>query len=369
MLNKEEELPCIYCNTNEHPKTAEHVLARSLGGNLTIPFVCQRCNTQLSTIDQALAERSIISLSRAANTAPEWFDAKLGGHQTLERDGLDLDVEIVNGFRGEILPQLHIRLPTPPDKTPVSVYVGTVDARAKFFALIEKQIAAGTFKNTRVRVMPPDEMKSLRLVQYESKHMLVRAESEGQARRFLEQLENAWPKIRAAAEAGQDGVGEVNGTIDKPSVNVRGTYRPDDYQRAIAKTVFNYLAHAQGAAFALRPEFDPVREYILGRTLVHDPSLGPDAVRVDTRFVMPVDGSAPFFLTTEHHVLGLFYDAPTLWGFATFYGRHSYVVRLADIKLVENVVRAHEFVGDRATNRAIDHKEMVQRIRAAQPVP
>jgi hypothetical protein len=80
---------------------------------------------------------------------------------------------------------------------------------------------------------------------------------------------------------------------------------------------------------------------------------------------MPFDRSAPFFLATEHHVLGLFYVAPVLWGFATFYGHHSYVVRLADIKLDENILYAHEFVGDRAINRSLGYKDMVQRIRAA----
>lgn len=364
---RQEDLPCIYCRTNDHPKTKEHVLAKSLGGNLTIPFVCKECNRVLSTVDQALAERSFVSLTRAATTPAEWFETKLGSNVVVEHNGLLLDCEIANGFRTEILPQIHIRLPPPADATPIEIYVATIDARAKFFALIEKRIADSTFKNTPVRITPSDEMKSIRLVHYESKHMLVRAASEGQGRRFLEALENAWPRYRAQADAQAPGASDVHGTIEHPTAHVRSTYCPDDYLRAIAKTSFNYLAFARGAEFALHTELDPLRDYVVGRSIQHDPSLGPEDLHVDTRFVISPDGSAPFFVRTDYHVLGLFYDAPTLWGFATFYGQHAFLIRLGDLEIHENVVHVHEFVGDRISNRVLDHRDIVERIQSVNP--
>ena len=50
MSNKElNDIQCIFCKKNssdgeEHHITDEHVIPKSLGGFLTIPFVCKRCN-------------------------------------------------------------------------------------------------------------------------------------------------------------------------------------------------------------------------------------------------------------------------------------------------------------------------------------
>ena len=59
-----ETIACIYCRQVREP-TREHVLPRSLGGDLVRPILCKDCNSRrLSPLDQALAERSFVSLSR-----------------------------------------------------------------------------------------------------------------------------------------------------------------------------------------------------------------------------------------------------------------------------------------------------------------
>jgi hypothetical protein len=50
-------ITCIYCKQAKLP-SKEHALQKSLGGNLTTPFVCAECNNGFASIDQALAAYS-----------------------------------------------------------------------------------------------------------------------------------------------------------------------------------------------------------------------------------------------------------------------------------------------------------------------
>jgi hypothetical protein len=88
-------ITCIYCK-KIRPPSREHILARSIGGDATAPITCIPCNGgPLSEIDQALAERSFVSLPRVAYTPPGAFPVQLGSdvflyddRQTLERRSL-----------------------------------------------------------------------------------------------------------------------------------------------------------------------------------------------------------------------------------------------------------------------------------------
>jgi hypothetical protein len=73
--------------------------------------------------------------------------------------------------------------------------------------------------------------------------------------------------------------------MDNPSIDIRASFVLDDIYRAVAKIALSYLAFAHGTAFACRPEFDEVREYIKGH-VVHQPPVVEDQILVDSRFVV-----------------------------------------------------------------------------------
>jgi hypothetical protein len=104
---------CIYCTLSkpDDQRSKEHLLQRSLGGDLTAQFVCRDCNSEFSKIDQALSDRSTVTLSRVANTPSSAHGVKAGGIATYydkDRD-LFIEVELRNQFTVSVLPQFHLR--------------------------------------------------------------------------------------------------------------------------------------------------------------------------------------------------------------------------------------------------------------------
>jgi hypothetical protein len=134
---------CIYCRSTTGPFTGEHVLGRSLGGNLKIKDVCEICNNQrLSKIDQALAERSTISLSRLVRT-PTTQPVRLGGAHFIEESGLDIEVRVGNELDARALPQIHAPLPFTPARTTLTTHCDSWPAFDAFVKLVELRIAEG----------------------------------------------------------------------------------------------------------------------------------------------------------------------------------------------------------------------------------
>ncbi|MCX6113439.1 MAG: hypothetical protein NTY22_09225, partial [Proteobacteria bacterium] len=102
-----ELIQCIYCKETK-PSSREHVLQKSLGGNLVEKFVCEDCNQSFSSIDQALTEFSLISLSRVVNQSTD-SNVKLGGeHFIKSEDGYHYEVEMRGGLKPLYKPQLGL---------------------------------------------------------------------------------------------------------------------------------------------------------------------------------------------------------------------------------------------------------------------
>ena len=63
-MNANTNKKCIFC-LEEKPLTIEHVFPESIGGRLTIPFVCNDCNSKLGTaVDGKFQKVLPIELSR-----------------------------------------------------------------------------------------------------------------------------------------------------------------------------------------------------------------------------------------------------------------------------------------------------------------
>jgi HNH endonuclease len=349
-------ITCIYCK-QMRPPSREHVLARSLGGDATRLITCKPCNTiVLSMLDQAIAERSLVALSRLGETPADAFDVHLGGehfHYDAARD-IYAEVNMVNDMRAVLFPQLHYKF----EVKQFGAFANNHDDIKSLVAFVDKRIANGTLRSIHVKQGPADRCTTARIVMHRSKDGFIRVREAGDEQRLYEALGNAWPTLRAQMLDGQF-TAESDPT---PTIEVHMSLRLDDTFRAVAKTAFNVLAMELGAPFALTHEFDELREYVLGNNLHHPTHLEPGQVAVDGRFVSMVPFDEPPLVPTEEHAVTLSYQGGQMLAYVTLYKRHSFVVALGTIALPEVVLTTHEFSAVRHGNRALDVAEVYERL-------
>jgi len=352
--------PCIYCRIPSVP-SREHVLASSLGGNLTTlsstpfkPVVCEHCNKQFSKIDLALARCSTVALARIGKANPDRAPVRLGGDQYHydEKNGVWLECELRTGVKLYLPPQFHLK-----SNGRLFLTGTSQDEMNAFVRNVSNRHRSGALSSTRIKIAPRHVIDSSCLVLHD-RTLFVRASDAPAANEFLSLLERDWPEYARKLDSNTPTVG----AIAQPEVEVRLEFHMDTVYRAIAKTAFTFMAVNKGSEFALRSEFDPIRDYIRGIDIRHPSDPGPEEVAVDTRFVDEWPPDAPPLVSTDYHVVGLFYSVPILFGLLTLYGTVSYVVRLAEIDLEEYVTIFHEFSTDGSWNAPLDTLDLARRL-------
>lgn len=159
-------IDCIYC-CKAGAYSREHVLQKSLGGNLTAPVACDACNHGFSRIDQALAEQSMVALDRTLHT-PVQHPVRLGNLHFMHRPDIDLweEVQLTNQFVPRVPAQLHFREPN------VWFFADGNENKTCFALLLKKRIADGTMRRIPIRVAPTKFCTTVRLVQHRRADML-----------------------------------------------------------------------------------------------------------------------------------------------------------------------------------------------------
>jgi hypothetical protein len=352
---------CIYCGGDTNP-SKEHVLQRSLGGDLTARIACVACNTKLSEIDVALAERSFVTLHRVGFAPTARMPVKLGGDTYLldEQQSVWQECRVVNGMRAELYPQIHLV------GDQLMVVGGNHEELAELFSLIERRRTDGTLARTYVKVGPADKATTTRIVGHKmgptvdhgKQDAFVRAASPEAGEKFLLGLAKAWPEFMAKV----NGASFQQGVIEGAHVNVNVRMRLDDTYRAVAKIAFNLFAQRFGVDEALRREFDPIREYVTGKTIVHSPDRGPDEIAFDRRFVTMLQTGGPPLTPTGDHAVALCTSSSALLAVVTLYGEFTFIVRLGPVPGGKPVFELHEFTADRTGNKAVPCDETMRRL-------
>jgi len=351
----EKLITCSYCKMR-CPPTREHVLPRSLGGDYVAPIVCEK--DRLSNLDQAVAERSLIALSRVAKTPVSAFKTKLGGEHFYfdETKGYHLELEITNRMEGVLLPQLHVE-----PHSPWTFFIGAdkKEVLELLIRFVTRKVADGNFRSIFVKVGPKEKCETTRLVVHREKDGYIRVPNAGDEVLLFELLEKLWSedlveRIRT---------GYTEGTVPAPLVNIQMAIRPDDVNRGVAKIAFNMMATTLGVNFALANEFDNIRAYILGDDIRHPTTLAPDEVATDGRFVQRLESGTNSIVSTDEHAVTLFYHRPTLLAWVTLYAHHSFLVRLGEIALNDQVLEVREFSTIRKGSQALEIAEIYRRLR------
>ena len=349
-------ITCIYCR-EERPPSSEHALAKSLGGNLKALITCVRCNTTiLSPLDQALAERSIVALSRVAFTPTQAFDVRLGGEHFQydpERD-LHSDVTLVNGFKPYTFPQVHFRY----NSHEVIVVATNHEELRSLAEFVDKHIANGTLGGIHVKVGPANRTTTARIVMHRSKDGFIRVRNAGDEQQIFAFLASHWIKLRGALLTGHF----TDQIFENPEINLSIPVTPDDVYRAVAKTAFNVLATDVGVPYVLRTEFDPIREYIRGRDIRHPTPQAPDELLVDDRFVEMLTSERRPLRPTSEHLVCLFHHRAHAMASVTLYGTHSFLVMLGAVDSGGFDFAAREFSVDRTHTSALDLEDAYARL-------
>jgi hypothetical protein len=359
MSNRPPELiTCIYCK-QVRPPSREHILARSIGGDATRWIDCSPCNRRFSGIDQAFAERSLVAISRVAQTPPDAFEAELGGehfHHDVVRD-LVADVRLVNGLRATPFPQLHCR----PGTNQWMVVADDLAGLDRLVAFLDKRIALGILRNLHVKVGPEDKCSTARIVVHREDDGYIRVAKRGHERGIFNAFEKVWPQLRADMTGAKRSIVE---SVPNPSIAVNVPVRLDDMFRAVAKTAFNVLAADVGVEMALRAEFDPIRDYIRGLDVRRPQEPAEDEIAADTRFVRMVPFGVPPLIPTEMHAVTISYQPPKLMAYVTLYKVHSFVVELGTIELPNGALASREFSTVRKGNAVLDLVTLYERLSA-----
>jgi hypothetical protein len=349
---------CIYCK-NFGPLTKEHVMPRALGGNFTAYIVCEKC--RFSELDQSLAENTVLAMARVGFTPPGAFPVMLGGQTFYYDKANDLFLEMVlaNRMTPRSLPQFHFRFEGRRCVARLLHAEGNED-QLSIMRFIDRRVSERTILGMHVKVGPPEVCTTARIVLHRKDDGFVRAASREHADAVLQGVSRYWNDgMRKAIEDGESSFS----VREKPKVDIRLSMCPDDEYRAVAKIAFNTLAADVGAAFALRAEFDELRDYIRGIDLRYEPQRVEDEILIDHRFVSQPEAGHQPTLQTNGHIVFIMNHGPKLLALVNLYRDHEYAVLLGKVALDRLVPVCREFSILRDGSELLGISEIYYRMR------
>jgi hypothetical protein len=281
---------------------------------------------------------------------------KLGSRVTwTDTEGVVVEMAVINEYEGVVLPQLHIKR----DGT-VRYRAADAESSRRLVAYMDHQV--GEQSLGAIRTLQDPSADAAALVLRGSDDAYIRLPSLADRDWFLQLLQAIWntelrPKIKSATDQ----------KSAAPQLHVHFVYRPNDVYRAVAKTAFNTLTIARGTALVLRPEFDPLREYIRG-DLQLPTTTSPDQIAIDERFVRAIPPDRQTFGFGPAHTIIFAYEPPRLLSFVTLYGNHQFLVQFPHIEYDEQeFMFGHEFTVDRTSNRALEKIDVFRLLLQARP--
>ncbi len=374
-------IKCIYC-LKEKPSSKEHVLPYTLGGNLTIQCVCQDCNNGFSTIDQSLADSSLITLSRLAQQP----DAVLGQSMKLGSEddaGKDLEVRLGHRFQPTTKAQLIFKKKESGNYE-IRGRANDISLYKNLFAILKKMISKGKIRDIPILANISNELseKLPKLVLNRSNSIAFRPSEESKAQSeydevisFVEKkIDDIEEKLMAASE------NAPRIRVDTPNIVLNLSVDFGKNLRAVSKIAFNFIAAIRGPEVLFDSSFDSLREYILnGKNAdaegsLWDIGIGENRDMSGTRYAKWLNGycQQSYSLSSQNsHTITMNHQEDRFLAFIEFYGQQAYCVDLGDIPSLhqELLPLVHEFDFINRTNKKMNPFEIANRISEKMGVP
>jgi hypothetical protein len=355
----QQEVICIYCLL---PKkgSAEHLVQRGIGGNMTGRRICQGCNTGMSDIDQHLADNTIVSMLRVANTPKGSFPVKLGGELfTTDSAGRKVPVTLRNEYQPELQPMMRFTFKGG-GQVAVGIQLSDPSDAERLAKFLEKH-RKGAYDVLFCKVVDWLEPEEAAVVMHREKDGYLAA-SDGavgaRARTLLnEKAEELIAILRKPLPE--------EGTLDKPWVEVSSELRLNHLYRAVTKLAFNLFAHRTPEDLALSSDFHAARDYVAGRDVRSTTNADGDP-EPDGRFVSWMLQGKPMVFRDLEHTVVLTVHNREYCALVTLYRQLVFFVRLGPARGTRPWFAPPVLVvrGDRQETRWLELAECVELMRA-----
>jgi hypothetical protein len=267
-----DEIFCVYClKVKPRPIIGEHIILKGLGGHATIPDVCggpKSCNQELGdTLDREVLRESFIALHRYY--APNVNDGQLGGIQFMpSKLGGYFDLKVFNDGDVKLPPQLAVT------EKGVVIAVEHEEKAAADSVLAAFKGIETVFKED---VRDVAEYEPPRIVLNMSKKglHLIRGRNQTDVDKVKDVLRRGFT-VQYSAKA-ED--------VVEPEFRVRVSMEPNTTSRCIVKMAFNMATAVFGAEAMVRPEFNPIRDFIWGIGV----NVKPIRQEADGRLIVDLD--------------------------------------------------------------------------------
>ncbi len=341
----EDETICIYCRNTGYSR--EHVAPASIGGNCIIRCVCKKCNTDLSIVDKGIAEHSAVAFTKIAETPVTSFQTQLDSPSSFRSEALGrISVRVSNQMQTDVRPQMFLVGNT------LKTLAVDREAILSMFTFIDKRIAQGRLAQTFIKIDAEQPVPSFCMNR--SDEAVVTAITKDEGLRLLSTIEKDWVNIRPQYASAKE---ERIGLQQEIALNL--TLKPNDEFRGIAKVAFETLALLDGPETVLDSDLDPIREYIRGD--VRLPEVADGQIRVDPRFVRPLDSEGQLKFTEKHAVL-ILKSPQGIVAYVTLYGEHRYFVKLATATRGPASLKMYEFSYTRDGHEELDELQIMKRL-------
>lgn len=364
-------ITCIY-HKGPGPASKEHLLQKSLGGNLTANFVCEKCNNNFSQIDKDLARSSLVSLSRLVYQEAGSSQIIVEGEHYIVNPTTEQAVEILlmSKFKSKFKPSLLFS----DDYRKVQVSVESLDDVRKLLKVIRSYRDKGQLEKIPVYFAASDQTNFTepRVTLHSEDRLYFRVPVGFSAEAARRRLVNILSKNVDFFEQHflkQENIPQEY-RIDEPEGRLSILVHINNINRAIAKTAFNLLAHRLGADFVLQKAFDDIRNYIMGKD-IRDVCFSKEDPEQDPRFVSSEDPDELPWLPrakADEHLIMINYAYPTIIVSVDFYGHNLYFVRCGESDVKRSVPEdmfpyVYVFNYNKRTNQQLSLREIMDRLR------
>lgn len=367
-------IKCIFC-LEMKPSSDEHVMPKTLGGNLILRCVCETCNNGLSHLDQSLSDNSLLILPRLVQQ-PDATWGQSAHLATEELNGKNLEIKVGHKLQPEMKAQLIFTPKSIKGEYQLRGSSESSEGYEEFFKVLRKQIAKkGT---TSIPILSPvDKSESsepgFRLVLNRSSQVVFRASSEDanadeEFAAMVDLLDSKLESIeKSLIEAAK--MAPVK-RIDQPGVIFNMSFDFGKNLRAVSKIAYTFLAKTYGCEFVSGPNFDSLRQYILTGAGADDQgclwwngdekekSLG--STRYAT-WLKDHNDQVYSFGRPEAHVVSVCEQVDRHVVMLEFYGQFSFAVDVGNIGVPLQIPHVHEFDFTNRTNTIVPAQEVIRR--------
>lgn len=369
-----ETIVCIFCLKDKLPSD-EHVIPRSLGGNLIIRCVCKECNNGLSHLDQSLADASLLLLPRLMHQPGATW-----GHSAYlaenEENKQILEIKIGHKLESTVKTQLIFSKKNDTNKFSIRGRGSNSKGYEEFFKVLRKQLSKNGVQGIKTLVKiseDEDDQLSFRLVLNRSNEVVFRPSTkdkiESDRATMIDLIEKRLDEIEKNILEAVRNTNEKRHNLPGLTIHMAPDFEKN--LRAVSKIAYTFLASKYGCKFVSTTAFNPLRKYIItGEGADEQCCLWwngdqKEKSLTSSRFAqwLKENGQPFYFGGPNVHTITIFSLKDRYGIIIEFYSQISFAVDLGNIGVPLQFPRIQEFDYVNKTNREVTLDEIIKNMQ------